>query len=82
MKKSLIVISVTALMLSACSGNQRNEHGHSHDTHTHDDGTVHQNHDAEEPKQEEFSVSDDTLSKSNQPETEHTHDGHEHPHKH
>lgn len=77
MKKSFIILSVSALLFAACSNNQPKEHDHNNGTHEHDDGSVHQNHENDTVKQEEFIIPADTSS-----EKDHTHDGHEHPHKH
>ena len=69
MKKLFISLSIAAFLFAACSGNK---HDHNDGTHTHDDGSVHQNH-QDTIKQEEFAAPADTS---------HKHDDHEHPHTH
>ncbi|HKR05161.1 MAG TPA: hypothetical protein VJY62_11060 [Bacteroidia bacterium] len=82
MKKSFISLSIAAFLFAACSGNQNKEHDHNDGTHTHEDGSVHQNNEEDTAKQEEFTVPADTSSKMDESKKEHSHDGHEHPHKH
>lgn len=80
MKKQFVLISFAALFLAACSSNQNKEQNNSDETHLHEDGSIHQNHE-DTVKQEEFTVTADTIQNqidSNQ----HSHDGHEHPHQH
>ena len=82
MKNKFVFISIAALFLGACSGNQNKEQNNPDETHLHEDGSTHQNHDATDTvKQEEFNATTDTIQNqidSNQ----HSHDGHDHPHQH
>ena len=84
MKKSILILSVAALLFAGCSGDQKKENDNA--THQHDDGSVHQNHKEDNViKQEEFTAPVDTASLKDERKHEHTHDGqdgHEHPHKH
>ena len=80
MKKKFVFISIAAMFLGACSGNQNKEHNHSDEAHTHEDGSLHQNHD-DTVIQEEFTVTADTIQ--NQIDSiPHSHSEHEHPHQH
>jgi hypothetical protein len=81
MKKSLIYLSLIAFLFAACSGNQPKEHDHNDGTHQHDAGSVHADHSDSAAKQKEFTVPADSTSQKKEAE-EHTHEGHEHPHKH
>ena len=85
MRKSLILLSMAAYLFTACGNNQSKEQNHDA-THQHDDGSVHQIHEATDSvKQEEFTATPDTASQDQKPKHEHSHDGeqgHEHPHKH
>jgi outer membrane biogenesis lipoprotein LolB len=82
MKNKFVFISIAALFLGACSGNQNKEQNNPDETHLHEEGSTHQNHDAiDTVKQEEFNATTDTIQNqidSNQ----HSHDGHDHPHQH
>lgn len=71
-------MSIAAILLAACSGNQKKEHDHNDGTHQHADGSTHQNHKADTVKQEEFTATSDTSL--NKTEKEHSHEGHEHSH--
>ncbi len=86
MKKLFISIAIALFLIAGCSGNQTKEQEQSKEVHTHDDGSIHENHEEDSTtKQEEFTVPMDTPSKKEEPKHEHTHDGkdgHEHPHKH
>jgi hypothetical protein len=72
MKKLFISLSIAALLFAGCSGNKTKESEEKSGTHTHDDGTVHEAHEKDSAKQEEFTAPADTAS--------HSHDGHEHQH--
>lgn len=76
MKKNWLIISFAALFVAACASkkNEKND-----GTHTHEDGTVHENHDDTLTRQEEFKATGDTSSGHNH-EMKHSHDDHEHPH--
>ena len=87
MKNIFFTIAILVILLSSC----RNKSNKKTDTHVHDDGTVHINHDNSSvaaPKQESFEVDIDSLHNEkdtlkNEHETEHSHsheDGHEHSH--
>jgi hypothetical protein len=77
MKKLFIQVSAAAFLFAACSGGQDSKDG----THTHEDGTMHEHHNADSGKQEEFTVPADS-SDAGDSLKEHSHDGHEHPHTH
>lgn len=85
MKNIFFTIAIFAILLGSCP----NKSPKQTDTHIHDDGTEHINHDNSEevmPKQELFEVEIDSLtikkdSLNSDPETEHSHDG-VHKHKH
>ena len=85
MKNIFFTIAIFAILFSSC----RNKSSKQTDTHIHDDGTEHINHDISEekmPKQELFEVEIDSLtiekdSLNKDQETEHSHDG-GHIHKH
>lgn len=65
MKKLLLLISITAFLLTtACNSGTEKK-----DTHTHDDGSSHADHDTTKPEQQEFNVAD-TIKKDT---TTHTH---------
>lgn len=85
MKNILFAIAIFAISLSSCGNKSTKETG----THTHDDGTVHENHNhgsEEMPEQELFEVQIDSLSNEkdslkSEDKTEHSHDGgHKHTH--
>ncbi|MBK9636937.1 MAG: hypothetical protein IPO63_03650 [Bacteroidetes bacterium] len=82
MKRQFVFILFVAVFLVACSNNQNNENSHQDETHVHEDGSTHQNHDDNDTaKQEEFDVTQDTTL--NQADSlHHTHDGSEHTHQH
>ena len=82
MKKLFISTAISAFLIAGCSGNQTKEQEHNKDVHTHDDGSVHQNHEEDTTKQEEFTAPANTPSQKAEPEKEHTHDGKEHSHPH
>lgn len=85
MKNIFLTIAIFAILLSSCRNNAPKQT----DTHIHDDGTEHINHDNSEekmPEQELFEVEIDSLtikkdSLNRDKETEHSHDG-GHTHKH
>ena len=85
MKNIFFTIAIFAILLGSC----RNNSAKKTDTHIHDDGTEHINHDNNEekmPEQELFEVEIDSLtikkdSLNSDQETEHSHDG-VHKHKH
>lgn len=85
MKNIFLTIAIIAILFSSC----RNNSSKKTDTHIHDDGTEHVNHDnstEKMPKQELFEVKVDSLtfkkdSLKSEHETEHSHDG-GHKHKH
>ncbi len=61
MKTTLFILALVSVLFVGCSGNS--SHDHKEGTHTHEDGTVHEDHDhADSTKQEEFKVGGDTLS--------------------
>jgi hypothetical protein len=76
MKKMLLIGSMSAALfvLNACGNNQPAEN-----THTHEDGSTHADHDTTKPNQQEFKVGDTThADTSGKP---HTHaDGEQHTH--
>ena len=76
MKKMLLIGSMSAVLLfmNACANNQPAEN-----THTHEDGSTHTDHDTTKPNQQEFSVGDSTGADTSG--KEHTHaDGEKHSH--
>ena len=75
MKKLFFSIAFLAMILS-CNGKKSEEHGHDHNdgTHQHTESGEH----PEEVKQEEFTVSDDSIAK---PEHDHKRNENE-PHQH
>lgn len=79
MKNNIIILFISAMLFSACSGNQTIEN----QTHKQDDESVHENHSQDTlVKQEEFTAPTDSTVINTEPAHEHTHDGHEHPHTH
>lgn len=61
MKTTLFILALVSVLFVGCSGNS--SHDHQEGTHTHEDGTVHEDHDhADSTKQEEFKVGADSLS--------------------
>ncbi|KAF0129220.1 MAG: hypothetical protein FD155_2709 [Bacteroidetes bacterium] len=85
MKHIIFTLAIFAILLSSC----RNNSSKTTDTHMHDDGKEHVNHDNKEektPQQELFEVEIDSLttkkdSLNSDQETEHSHDdGHKHKH--
>jgi ABC-type phosphate/phosphonate transport system substrate-binding protein len=60
MKKLLVAFALSSLALAGCS-NHSEKHDHGSGTHTHEDGTVHEDH-GDSTKQEEFKVGADSLS--------------------
>ena len=63
MKKVLLSLAVATFVLASC-GKKADDHGHDHNdgTHQHEDGAVHENHQEDASKQEEFTVSKDTAT--------------------
>ena len=82
MKKVFFTLSLATFLLSACSDNQNKEQKLNDGTHQHEDGSVHQNHEEDTIKQEEFNAPIDTSISEEVQVKGHTHEGHEHPHKH
>ena len=81
MKNIFMLFTISAILFAGCAG-KSNESNHE-ETHAHDDGSVHEHHEADSTKQEEFSVGADTLSHMEQ--HGHTHDSseeNEHSHQH
>jgi hypothetical protein len=76
MKHALIACIIALSLFASCSGND-SQHDHNNGTHTHDDGTVHKNHDENSTTQEEFIVTDSTQT--HHADSSHSHD-HTHPH--
>lgn len=85
MKNIFLTVAVLVILLSSCGINSNKKT----DTHTHEDGTEHINHDngsVEAPEQEVFEMEKDSLSTKNDTlksdhEKEHSHsheDGHKH----
>jgi hypothetical protein len=75
MKKLLpgAILAIALIFAISCNNNPKTESG----THTHDDGSVHTDHDTSTPVQEEFRVTD-TIKKDT---SSHTHpDGEKHSH--
>lgn len=71
MKKSFaIIVAFATLTLFACNNNSGEKHEHNPDgshpategTHTHDDGSVHQDHADTTVNQEQFKVGEDTAA--------------------
>lgn len=84
MKNSLLLMAFFVILFSGCATNTSKNA----DTHTHEDGTEHENHKHSEisPEQELFEVEIDSMAVENdslktEQNTEHTHaGGHKHKH--
>ena len=85
MKNIFFTVAILVFLLSSCGTNSNKKT----DTHTHEGGSEHVNHDNASdvaPKQEAFEVDNDSLhtekdTMKNEHENEHSHeDGHEHTH--
>lgn len=84
MKNSIILFAIAALLFAAC-GNKSQEHAHdgedahehAADTHEHEDGSVHDDHEDGEHSQEEFKVDSTTIKVE-----EHGHSHEDSTHKH
>lgn len=76
MKKTFLILAVAAFVFASC-GSQTNEEAHEHngETHMHEDGTMHENHD--DMTQEEFQA--DSTHMPNDTATHH-HNGEPHTH--
>ena len=76
MKKVFLIGSISiCLAMSACNNDKKEP-----DTHAHDDGSTHADHDTTKPQQQEFSVSDSTNIKDTT-DKQHIHkDGEKHSH--
>lgn len=85
MKNTFLIITILFIFLSSCGINSTKKT----DSHTHDDGTEHINHDNSSvtaPKQELFEIDNDSLSidkdtLKSEHDNEHSHsheDGHKH----
>ncbi len=82
MKKLFFCIVITASIGTACSNESTKEKEPQTDaaTHTHEDGSTHQNHDTIEHHQEEFQAQTDSTVAS-EAKHEHSHgDDHSHSH--
>lgn len=85
MKNTFLLLALVAILISSCV----NKHSKNTDTHVHEDGTEHVNHDNSSekmPQQESFEVITDSLSNGNDTikktlKKEHSH-GHGHTHTH
>ncbi|WP_313380485.1 hypothetical protein [Proteiniphilum saccharofermentans] len=77
-KINIIIFSAILFGLTACAGGNSNKQG----THTHDDGSVHEDHATEQaaPKQESFKVEADSITlEADSAKHDHDHDhGHDH----
>lgn len=70
MKKSLFIAALAAVVLMACNNKAGESHEHNADgshptesTHAHDDGSIHDDHDADTSiRQEEFKVNQDSTA--------------------
>lgn len=77
MKKSFFIVAFAAYAFIACNNGKSADHKHNPDgshpaegTHTHDDGSVHKDHDADTTvKQEQFKVGADSASHSHSDST-------------
>ncbi len=83
MKSKIVILLFAAILcgLSSC-GNKSSKKQDAH-THTHSDGTVHEGDDCKESapaKQESFTVTADSTSKTDT--IKHNHDHHDHDHDH
>ncbi|MFT3845483.1 MAG: hypothetical protein QM725_10545 [Lacibacter sp.] len=73
MKKALLIASIAVFALTTSCNNNSKPEG----THTHEDGSTHDDHDTTKPVQQEFNVADTTKKDT----TTHTHaDGEKHSH--
>jgi len=74
MKKLIFISSICAAMFFAISCGNNNSKT---DTHVHDDGSTHQDHDTTKPVQQEFNVADtikkDTIAHTHDNGKKHTH---------
>lgn len=75
MKKLIFILAIPVVILSGCSGNQTKSNTN---THVHEDGSVHKDHDTSKHHQEEFIVGDSSTHKHEQQ----NHDSHDHKHEH
>ena len=75
MKKIFLCAALTFALfpIFSCNDNAEKQPG----THTHDDGSVHEDHatDSAKPQQEEFRVTDSTTVPADTSKKPHTHDG-------
>jgi hypothetical protein len=73
MKKLLLLASINAFaFITSCNNSAETKH-----THTHEDGSTHEDHDTTKPEQQEFNVADTTKKDT----ATHTHeDGEKHSH--
>ena len=78
MKKALVSMAFAALLF-ACNGKKTDDHGHDHTdgTHQHENGEAHADQ-PEEVKQEEFTVTQDSVVKIQEHDHSHGEDGHQH----
>jgi hypothetical protein len=75
MKKIFSIIAILAIVFAVSScGNKKKKDSQAHDTHVHEDGSVHENHDNDTPAQESFEVKEDSDA--------HQHNTDEHAHEH
>ncbi len=73
MKRILLLASISAFVLTTSCNND----SEAKNTHTHDDGSAHAEHDTTKPAQQEFNVADTTKKDT----TNHTHaNGEKHSH--
>lgn len=68
MKNSIKILAASALFMAGCGNDSstnsiHHDHGnHMEGTHTHEDGSVHSDHEESDVHQEEFNVKSDSLS--------------------
>ena len=86
MKNTFLSIAIAAIIIAGCNGNHPKEPEQNKDVHTHEDGSVHQDHEKDSTIiQEEFNDSVDTSIKKEKAIKDHTHgekESHDHPHNH
>lgn len=85
MTKHILSLAIAALLFAGCGNKKSNEHSHDGDAHehttgTHEDGSVHEDHQDAEHHQEEFKVESDSSSVKTEKEHGHSHEDGSHKH--
>jgi ABC-type enterochelin transport system substrate-binding protein len=89
MKKTFISMAVAAILLAGCGNNKNNHQSHSShnhegtsNAHTHEDGSVHDDHQTSEAPQETFKIVPNDSSVRTKNEVDHHHNSTGNQHKH